>query len=45
MDASFEITLQIVMTVVSGITAQVIAEFFKVPSIIFFAAAGGKPRA
>lgn len=35
MDASFEITLQIVMTVVGGITAQVIAEFFKVPSIIF----------
>lgn len=35
MDAPFEITLQIVLTVLGGITAQVIAEFFKVPSIIF----------
>ncbi|HEY9735211.1 MAG TPA: cation:proton antiporter [Trichocoleus sp.] len=35
MDAPFEVTLQIVLTVLGGITAQVIAEFFKVPSIIF----------
>lgn len=35
MDSTFEITLQIVLTVLGGITAQVIAEFFKVPSIIF----------
>ncbi|MEO1296899.1 MAG: cation:proton antiporter, partial [Cyanobacteria bacterium J06636_16] len=32
---SFEITIQIVLTVVAGITAQVIAESLKVPSIIF----------
>ncbi|MBD0269152.1 MAG: cation:proton antiporter [Cyanobacteria bacterium Co-bin8] len=35
MDAPFELTLQIVLTVLAGITAQVIAEFFRVPSIIF----------
>jgi NhaP-type Na+/H+ or K+/H+ antiporter len=35
MDAPFELTLQIVLTVLAGITAQVVAEFFKVPSIIF----------
>lgn len=35
MDAPFGLTLQIVLTVLGGITAQVIAEFFKVPSIIF----------
>lgn len=35
MDASFELTLQIVITVLAGITAQVAAEYFKVPSIIF----------
>ena len=35
MEASFEITLQIVMAVLAGISAQVIAEFFKVPSIVF----------
>ena len=34
-NSSFEITLQIVLTVVAGITAQVIAESLKVPSIIF----------
>ena len=32
---SFEITIQIVLTVVAGITAQVIGESLKVPSIIF----------
>lgn len=35
MEASFELTLQIVMAVLAGISAQVIAEFFKVPSIVF----------
>jgi NhaP-type Na+/H+ or K+/H+ antiporter len=35
MDAPFEITLQIVLTVLAGITAQVVGEFLKVPSIIF----------
>ena len=35
MDTSFEITRQIVLTVLAGITAQVIAEYLKVPSIIF----------
>lgn len=35
MDTPFEITLQIVLTVVAGISAQVIAERLKVPSIIF----------
>lgn len=32
---AFDLTLQIVITVVAGITAQVIAEFLKVPSIVF----------
>ncbi|MFO0279485.1 MAG: cation:proton antiporter, partial [bacterium] len=32
---SFALTLQIVITVVAGITAQVIAEYLKVPSIVF----------
>ncbi|HEY9812545.1 MAG TPA: cation:proton antiporter [Candidatus Sericytochromatia bacterium] len=35
MEASFEITLQIVIAVIAGITAQVLAEFIKVPSIVF----------
>ncbi|MGK7938609.1 MAG: cation:proton antiporter [Crocosphaera sp.] len=35
MEVSFELTLQIVMAVLTGISAQVIAEFFKVPSIVF----------
>ncbi|MDJ0598454.1 MAG: cation:proton antiporter [Crocosphaera sp.] len=35
MEPSFELTLQIVMAVLAGISAQVIAEFFKVPSIVF----------
>lgn len=35
MDAPFELTLQIVLTVLAGITAQVIAEYLRVPSIIF----------
>lgn len=33
--SSFEITIQIVLTVLAGITAQVISEYLKVPSIIF----------
>ncbi len=35
MEASFEITLQIVIAVVAGISAQVIAEYLKIPSIVF----------
>lgn len=35
MDGSFDITLQIVLTVLAGIGAQVVAEYLKVPSIIF----------
>ena len=35
MEASFELTLQMVMAVIAGITAQVLAEFLKVPSIVF----------
>lgn len=35
MDASLEITIQIVITVLAGIVAQVMAEYLKVPSIIF----------
>ncbi|MBE9061791.1 sodium:proton antiporter [cf. Phormidesmis sp. LEGE 11477] len=34
MEAPFEITLQIVLTVLAGIAAQVIAAYLKVPSII-----------
>ncbi len=32
---SFEITIQIVLTILAGISAQVIGEYLKVPSIIF----------
>ncbi|MDX2096781.1 MAG: sodium:proton antiporter, partial [Leptolyngbyaceae cyanobacterium bins.59] len=35
MEASFELTLQIVITVIAGISAQVLAESLKVPSIVF----------
>ncbi len=35
MELSFELTLQIVIAVLAGISAQVIAEFFRVPSIVF----------
>jgi NhaP-type Na+/H+ or K+/H+ antiporter len=35
MEGSFELTLQIVITVIAGISAQVIAEYLKVPSIVF----------
>ncbi len=35
MDTSFALTLQIVITVLAGVTAQVIGEYAKVPSIIF----------
>jgi NhaP-type Na+/H+ or K+/H+ antiporter len=35
MEASFEITLLMIITVIAGISAQVIAEFCKVPSIVF----------
>lgn len=35
MEGSFELTLQIVITILAGISAQVVAEFLKVPSIVF----------
>jgi NhaP-type Na+/H+ or K+/H+ antiporter len=35
MDASFELTLQIVIAVLAGISAQVVAEYLRVPSIVF----------
>ncbi|MEB3159827.1 MAG: cation:proton antiporter, partial [Synechocystis sp.] len=35
MEGSFSLTLQIVLTVLFGIGAQVVAAFLKLPSIIF----------
>ncbi|HHP7229595.1 MAG TPA: cation:proton antiporter [Xenococcaceae cyanobacterium] len=35
MEGSFEITLQIVIAVLAGISAQVVGEYFRVPSIVF----------
>ncbi len=35
MDGAFELTLQIVITVLAGISAQVAAEYLRVPSIVF----------
>lgn len=35
MDATFEITLLVVLTVIAGIGAQVLADYFKVPGIVF----------
>lgn len=35
MEGSFELTLQMVMAVLAGISAQVVAEYIKVPSIVF----------
>ena len=35
MDAPFEITIQMVMTIIAGISAQVVADYLKVPSIVF----------
>jgi NhaP-type Na+/H+ or K+/H+ antiporter len=35
MEASLELTLQMVIAVIAGISAQVLAEFLKVPSIVF----------
>ena len=35
MEESFQITIQIVIAVLAGISAQVAAEYFKVPSIVF----------
>ncbi|MDY6781527.1 MAG: cation:proton antiporter [Cyanobacteriota bacterium] len=35
MEGSFELTLQIVIATLAGISAQVVAEFLKVPSIVF----------
>jgi NhaP-type Na+/H+ or K+/H+ antiporter/Trk K+ transport system NAD-binding subunit len=35
MESSFQLTLQMVMAVLAGISAQVVAEYLKVPSIVF----------
>ncbi len=35
MDGSFALTIQIVITVVAGISAQVLGEYLKIPSIVF----------
>ncbi|MER3477823.1 MAG: sodium:proton antiporter, partial [Leptolyngbya sp. ERB_1_2] len=35
MDATLELTLQIVVTVMAGIGAQVVAEWLKIPAIVF----------
>ncbi|MBE9044478.1 cation:proton antiporter [Pleurocapsales cyanobacterium LEGE 10410] len=35
MEGSFQITIQIVIAVLAGISAQVVAEYFQVPSIVF----------
>lgn len=35
MESSFDITLQIVIAVIAGISAQILAELLKVPSIVF----------
>ena len=35
MEASFEITLQMVIAVIAGISAQVLAEYLEIPSIVF----------
>jgi NhaP-type Na+/H+ or K+/H+ antiporter len=35
MDASLDLTLQIILTVMAGIGAQVLAEFLKLPGIVF----------
>lgn len=35
MEGSFELTLQMIVAVLAGISAQVIAEYLKVPSIVF----------
>lgn len=35
MESSFELTLQMVLAVLAGISAQVVAEYLKVPSIVF----------
>ena len=35
MDAALTITLQMVIAVIAGISAQVLADYLKVPSIVF----------
>jgi NhaP-type Na+/H+ or K+/H+ antiporter len=35
MDAAFDLTLQIVLTVLAGVAAQVVGAFAQIPSIIF----------
>ncbi len=40
MDAPFEITLQIILAVIAGVSAQVLAEYLKVPAIVLLLVAG-----
>ncbi len=40
MESSFELTIEIIVAVLAGITAQVLAEFLKVPSIVFLLSLG-----
>ncbi|MBW4472453.1 MAG: cation:proton antiporter [Stenomitos rutilans HA7619-LM2] len=40
MEPSLDITLQMILTVIAGIGAQVLAEFLKVPGIVFLLLAG-----
>ncbi|MCG8368243.1 MAG: sodium:proton antiporter, partial [Pseudanabaenales cyanobacterium] len=40
MDTPLDITLQMVLTILAGITAQVLAEYLKLPSIIFLLSFG-----
>ncbi|MGA1476102.1 MAG: cation:proton antiporter, partial [Prochlorothrix sp.] len=40
MDSSFDLTLLMVITVLAGIGAQVCADYFKVPSIVFLLSFG-----
>jgi NhaP-type Na+/H+ or K+/H+ antiporter len=40
MEGSFQLTLQIVIAVLAGISAQIIGQFFKLPSIVFLLVLG-----
>lgn len=40
MDTTFEITLLVVLTVIAGIGAQVMADYFKIPGIVFLLVLG-----
>ena len=40
MDPSFQLTIEIIVAVLAGITAQVLAEYLKIPSIVFLLSIG-----